>query len=103
MPPIDANRATLVTTAMLPFYNHGPPNGTHTYCRTLQGSSALTTDQTSEWPNKAEKERSSEEKTSTGPEIEGLGIPHLDNTIRGFQRNLVQKIHKQRKAHESHC
>ncbi len=33
-------------------------------------------------------------RLSAGLKLEGLGIPHSDETIRGFQQNLIQKIYK---------
>jgi hypothetical protein len=38
-------------------------------------------------------------RISAGIEMGGLGIQHPDEIIQGFQLNLLQKIHKQGRAH----
>jgi hypothetical protein len=95
------HRSTLITTALLPVYNHVfialLVESTHTAELYKEVQCFLWIKQL-DGKNKTEKETSSKEKT-TGRTVKGrTKFPHLDFTGRGFQQDLIQKIHKQGSA-----
>ncbi len=92
------HRATLVTTALIPVYNHlfmalpmEPQHTENLFSKILR---FLWTKQVNgRTPQK--RRLVSKKRISAGLEMGGLGIPHHDETIQGFRQNLIQKIYRQ--------
>jgi hypothetical protein len=102
-PPTDVlHRATLVTTALIPVYNHVfmalPVEPKHTEPLFSEILRFLWTKQV-DGHTKQKRRLVAKQKISAGLEMGGLGIQHPDEIIQGFQLNLLRKIHKQGRAH----
>jgi hypothetical protein len=102
-PPTDVlHRATLVTTALIPVYNHVfmalPVEPRHTEPLFSEILRFLWTKQVDGHP-KQKRRLVAKKRISAGLEMGGLGIQHPDENIQGFQLNFLQKIHKQGRAH----
>ncbi len=102
-PPTDVlHRATLVTTALVPVYNHVfmalPIAPKHTEPLFSEILRFLWTRQV-DGHTKQKRHLLAKKRISAGLEMGGLGIQHPDEIIQGFQLNLLQKIHKQGMAH----
>jgi hypothetical protein len=98
-PPTDVlHRATLVTTALIPVYNHVfmalPVEPRHTESLFSEILRFLWTKQV-DGNTKQKRRLVAKRRISAGIEMGGLGIQHPDEIIQGFQLNLLQKIHRQ--------
>jgi hypothetical protein len=100
-PPTDIlHRAVLIYMALIPIYNHvmmalpvGKP-----YIDELQKEvlKFLWTRQ-QEGQSKQKQRLVAKIRLGAGLEMGGLGIQSIENTVQGFQQNLVQKIYKKSK------
>ncbi len=102
-PPTDVlHRATLVTTALIPVYNHVfmalPIEPKHTEPLFSEILRFLWTKQV-DGHTKQKRRLVAKKRISAGLEMGGLGIQHPDEIIQGFQLNLLQKIYKQGRMH----
>ena len=55
-------------------------------------------DQASGWTDKTKRRLVAKKRISAGLDMGGLGIPHPDETIQGFQQNLLQKIYRKNRT-----
>jgi hypothetical protein len=97
-PPTDIlHKATLINVALVLVYNHDvmalPVAPQHTAELHKEVLSFLRTRQV-DGQTKQKRRLVAKKPLSAGLEMGGLGIPHPDKTIRGFQQNLIQKIYK---------
>jgi hypothetical protein len=96
------HRATLVTTALVPVYNHVfmalPIEPRHTEPLFSEILRFLWTKQV-DGHTKQKRRLVAKKRISAGLEMGGLGIQHPDEIIQGFQLNLLQKTDKQGRAH----
>jgi hypothetical protein len=98
-PPTDMlHRSTLVTTALIPVYNHVimalPVESQHTESPFSEILRFLWTKQV-DGQTKQKRRLVAKTRIAAGLEMGGLGIPHPDEIIQGFRQNLLQKISKQ--------
>ncbi len=106
-PPTDIlHRSTLVTTALIPVYNHVfmalPVEPRHTEPLFSEILRFLGTKQVD--GRTTQKRRLVAKKwIAAGLEMGGLGIPHPDEIIQGFRQNLIQRIAKQSRNNPAAC
>jgi hypothetical protein len=98
-PPGDVlHRATLITTALIPVYNHVfmalPVEPHHTENLFFEILCFLLTKQV-DGRTTQKRRLVAKKRNSAVLEMGGLGIPHRDETIQGFTQNLIQKIYRQ--------
>jgi hypothetical protein len=104
-PPTDIlHRSTLVTTALIPVYNHVfmalPVEPQHTESLFSEILRFLWTKQV-DGQTTQKRRLVAKNRIAAGLEMGGLGIPHSDEIIQGFRQNLLQKISKQSRNNPS--
>ena len=97
-PPTDIlHRATLINVALLPIYNHVfmalPVDRSYTDELQKEIQKFLWTRQL-EGQTKQKRRLVAKSRLAAGLEMGGLGILSPENTVQGFQQNLIQKIYK---------
>jgi hypothetical protein len=106
-PPTDIlHRSTLVTTALIPVYNHVfmalPVEPQHTEPLFSEILRFLWTKQV-DGRIKQKRRLVAKNRLAAGLEMGGLGIPHPDEIIQGFRQNLIQRIVKQSRNNPTSC
>jgi hypothetical protein len=106
-PPTDIlHRSTLVTTALIPVYNHVfmalPVEPQHTESLFSEILRFLWTKQV-DGRTTQKRRLVARKRIAAGLEMGGLGIPHPDEIIQGFRQNLIQKIVKQSRNNPASC
>ena len=97
-PPTDIlHRATLINVALLPIYNHVfmalPVDRSYTDELQKEIQKFLWTRQL-DGQTKQKRRLVAKGRLAAGLEMGGLGIQPPENTVQGFQQNLIQKLYK---------